>query len=224
MNRISGRVFFLTAFIFFTACSAPSQRVSREDLPAESALLDPTSTPFKPVLPTARIPDREITLDDQDSPSRLYSALTTFIGQQYFAYSQQDLLPFAREILEGLNRQRDASGIAPLKGSPDLDRLAYLRAQDMIARGFLGATDPDSGLPLTRSLLIAAGYEGKIAESIFATTGPLEKVPAAALEQWLSSPEHRSNVLDPEFSGTGVGLMGDETWWKIVVIFVANAQ
>jgi uncharacterized protein YkwD len=133
------------------------------------------------------------------------------------------LVPKALEVLEGLNRERQALGLPLLEAPPVLSDIAFVRAEDMMTRDYLGHEDPADGSTLAWSLAVAAGYGGRLAEALFATTGPLDEAAASALATWLASPENRAVLLDPVFRYAGAGLTGDGTWWKVVLLLAEQA-
>ena len=105
------------------------------------------------------------------------------------------------EMLDRVNAARRSAGLAPLRRSPDLDRAAQEHARDLLTRGYYKHVSPEGSTPLSRAS--AAGYRADlIAENLHERTGPIEVV----VEDWLRSPAHRRNLLDPGASDLGVGL------------------
>lgn len=133
------------------------------------------------------------------------------------------LVAEANEVLLGLNQERQALGL-PLLGAPAaLSGIAFVRAEDMITRNYLGHEDPADGSIPAWSLMVAAGFGGRLAETLFVATGPLDQVAASALATWIASPDHRALLLDPSLRYAGAGLMGDGTWWKLVLLLAEQA-
>lgn len=104
-------------------------------------------------------------------------------------------------MLARVNAARRSAGLAPLKRSPDLDRAAQAHAGDLLTRGYYEHVSPEGSTPLSRAS--AAGYRADlIAENLHQRTGSIE----AVMDDWLRSPDHRRNLLDPGASDLGVGL------------------
>ena len=113
----------------------------------------------------------------------------------------RDLEAVRAEMLARVNAARRSAGLPPLKRSPDLDRAAQEHARDLLARGYYEHLSPEGSTPLSRAS--AAGYTADlIAENLHQLTAPVE----AVLDDWLRSPGHRRNLLDPGARDLGVGL------------------
>jgi uncharacterized protein YkwD len=107
-----------------------------------------------------------------------------------------------------INMQRAANGVGQLTERADLDAAAQSHTDDMIARDYFDHVGP-TGLGLLDRLL-ATGYATLGAllgagENIAAGGGALA-TPNATVASWMSSPEHRANILDPSFTDTGLGV------------------
>lgn len=182
-----------------------------------------TATPFQPLPPTAALADTTSETATTPDPSvTLFQDLTLTLAQHPFPYHRSELEPSATRLLYELNRARATAGRAPLEADAALTDLAFLRARDLVARDYMDHRDPETGTDLAWTLLTSAGFHGRLGENLFAATGPLDSLPQAALQAWLDSPEHRANLLDPAFRRAGVGLMGDGTWWKVVVLLAEH--
>ncbi|HLB65127.1 MAG TPA: CAP domain-containing protein [Anaerolineales bacterium] len=132
------------------------------------------------------------------------------------------LLPTADEILRLANTEREALGLTSLSASATLMNLAFGRSEDMVARSYFAHTDPADGHLVAETILIGGGYAGRLGENLFSYNGPLGDLALDALAAWMSSPEERSLILDPTFSLTGVGVMGDGARWTVTQLFVES--
>jgi len=107
-----------------------------------------------------------------------------------------------------INRERELHGEAPLKENPKLLAAAQGHSEDMIARNYFSHTTP-SGEAFGERIL-ASGYVQRsetymIGENIDCATLYLAS-PAATVTAWMNSPEHRENILNGEFSESGIGV------------------
>ena len=133
----------------------------------------------------------------------LYTLLFGWHQGDYFARetaSLRDLETVRSEMLARVNAARRSAGLAPLRRSPDLDRAAQEHARDLLERGYFEHVSPEGATPMSRAS--AAGYRGLVSENLHRRTGSTE----AVLDDWLRSPGHRRNLLDPGASDLGVGL------------------
>lgn len=109
--------------------------------------------------------------------------------------SDADEIPFnTNKILEFHNIERAARGIAGLSRDPRMDAHAQELANSLAARGVL-----EHSPAIARSLGYAAGGQNLAmkAPSINASQ---------ANYQWMTSPNHRKNLLNPGFTNVGIGI------------------
>jgi uncharacterized protein YkwD len=140
-----------------------------------------------------------------------------------FLYSRESLDPYAREVLEQINLVRLDRGLAALVRDPLLQHIAFLRSEDMVARAYFSHQDPTDGGNPASILLGQAGYRGTLTEVLFASTSPLDRIPAGAAEWWRHDAEHQAVLLRTDLTLAGAGLMSDGTWWKVTVVFAEQA-
>jgi hypothetical protein len=107
----------------------------------------------------------------------------------------------ARQVMEATNADRAQRGLGPLNWDPALARAAQKHADLMVGQKALshqygGEADLD----------IRVGQEGAhfhvVAENLAAAP-----TPEALEEEWMHSPGHRANILDPRLNEIGVGLV-----------------
>jgi hypothetical protein len=112
-----------------------------------------------------------------------------------------DLAGYAQQVLDLVNQERQAAGLAPLTRAPELDQSAQRFAQYMGTAHFFDHKGPD-GTSL-HSRIASAGYHGYTwAENIAAG----QRTPQAVVRDWMNSPEHRSNILHPALQEIGIGV------------------
>jgi uncharacterized protein YkwD len=130
-------------------------------------------------------------------------ALTVALGASLAIRTARadDLAAYAQEVLDLVNQQRQAAGLAPLTRAPELDQSAQRFAQYMGTAHFFDHTGPDGSS--LHSRIAAAGYPGYTwAENIAAG----QRTPQAVVRDWMNSPEHRSNILHPALKEIGIGV------------------
>ena len=134
----------------------------------------------------------------------LYTLLFGWHQGDYFASETaglQDLEAVRAEMLARVNAARRSAGLAPLKRCVDLDLAAQAHARDLLERGYYSHRSPEGSTPSSRAR--AAGYPSdQVAENLHERTGPIELI----VKDWLNSPGHRRNILNPDATELGIGL------------------
>ena len=113
--------------------------------------------------------------------------------------------PEAR-LFARVNEVRSTHHLGRLRANPELARVALAHAQDMARNGYLSHVNAGGQDPLER--VRAAGIEGfkLLAENIAASDVAAERV-SAMVEEWLRSPLHRENLLNPVFNSSGLAVV-----------------
>jgi uncharacterized protein YkwD len=101
-----------------------------------------------------------------------------------------------------MNSARVAAGVPPLADNPLLDRLALEKAEDIATYGYFDHYSPRLGWPIDMELRAGFRAVAMGAENI-AEAGTVQR----ALLNFLASPLHRQNLLDPVFTQTGVAVV-----------------
>jgi uncharacterized protein YkwD len=108
-----------------------------------------------------------------------------------------------------VNKQRAAHGAAPLSDNSALDQAAQHHSADMIAADYFDHASPSGETMLRR--ITTTGYLARVAgyaigENIATATGSLA-TPQAIVADWMNSPGHRANILNPRFRDSGLGIL-----------------
>ncbi|GAA3376166.1 hypothetical protein GCM10020367_46780 [Streptomyces sannanensis] len=108
-----------------------------------------------------------------------------------------------------VNLERARVGCTPVKADPSLAGLAESFSDDMAARGFFAHTDPDGDTPWDRAE--QAGVSGLGGENIARGQGDAR----AVMDAWMTSPSHRANILNCQYTTMGVGVHfgSGGPWW-----------
>src|SRR6266567_7986204 len=113
--------------------------------------------------------------------------------------------PFERRTFELINRARQEQGLSPLSWDPELCRMARAHSEDMAQRRFFSHETPDGLRMNDRARSFGIAHFKLLAENIAINQG-FDDPGALAVEQWLLSPGHRANILDPRFEQSAVGV------------------
>jgi len=106
-----------------------------------------------------------------------------------------------KRMLDLVNQERQAAGLAPLQPDPELTEVARKHSADMFARGYFAHDTPEGLSPFDRMRaanvrFITAGENLALAPTIpVAHTG------------LMNSPGHRANIMRREFGRVGIGVM-----------------
>jgi len=109
------------------------------------------------------------------------------------------------EILDRVNEVRAERHLSGLRNDPELAKVALAHAQDMAKQGYLDHVNKSGRNPLER--VQDAGIDGfrLLAENIGSTSQEGSRV-ALLMDNWLDSPIHRENLLNPAFNTSGIGV------------------
>ena len=108
----------------------------------------------------------------------------------------------ADQVIALINQARERNNLNPLRKSAALTRLAESYAARMITGGFFSHTDPQTNEgPLQRAL-----REGYMYLAVGENLAAGQTSPDAAVEDWMSSEEHRRTILSPQWDEVGVGV------------------
>ncbi len=106
-------------------------------------------------------------------------------------------------MLQLVNTAREDARVEPLTENEKLDRSAKRKACDMAKRDYFEHKDPD-GL-FSWHLFRKAGYNYEFAgENLVQNTS----TPTEDMEMLMDSPEHKENILNPNFKEVGIGKCG----------------
>lgn len=124
-----------------------------------------------------------------------------------------------QQILQTVNAERRARGVAPLREDPQLTTAASSHSRNMERRNFFSHDDPDKGN--LRQRLKAAGVDcTACAENIFSTS-PTRDLARAVVRAWMNSRGHRENLLNRMYTHTGVGV---ETGKEVLITQIFAAR
>ena len=113
-------------------------------------------------------------------------------------------------VFEMTNRARRAKGLPPFIKDAELTQVARAFSDDMLVRRFFDHTTPDG---VSFDERIADRYRHRVrlmGENIWYASGynlgTIHQVAKEIVDDWMSSPGHRENILDPKFTHLGVGV------------------
>ena len=117
-----------------------------------------------------------------------------------------------REVLDLVNAERAKAGLGALSWGATCEGAAKTRAQELVAS--YSHTRPDGTAWSTACPIPASG--GASGENLAAGNAAVS--PQTVVATWMNSPEHRENILNPEFTKLAVGFVFEpsaqyQTYW-----------
>lgn len=132
-------------------------------------------------------------------------------------------LDFARRIFTRINEIRTVNNAPELTWSDAIAARALEQSQRKAVLRFPGHDDPERGNVAERLHTAGIGWS-RCAENLFMEKGWDDPVNYAVVCWWYS-PGHQANLLNPDYTETGIGLaQGDDEAWFVTQIFLTPPQ
>lgn len=116
-----------------------------------------------------------------------------------------------KEVFNLINQQRTNNGLSALKVDSEVQRVARIKAEDMVTNNYFSHTSPTYGSPfdMLKSFKISYRTAG---ENIAANSSN-----SGAVNAWMNSSGHKANILNSGFNYTGIGVVNSSKYGKIFV-------
>jgi uncharacterized protein YkwD len=113
------------------------------------------------------------------------------------------------EIVRLTNEARARYGLLPVTASVELDAAASQHSSEMLNIGYFSHTSPTPGLSTPKDRAGSVGVRAsRVSENLFEADGyPAEELAPIVVDAWLKSPGHRANMLDPNMTHVGLGVV-----------------
>jgi uncharacterized YkwD family protein/spore coat assembly protein SafA len=143
----------------------------------------------------------EIGLDElKKANPQIKNAALIYVGQKITIPEASPLKSLESEVVRLVNVERGKRGLPLLAENWQLSRVARLKSQDMIDKGYFSHISPTYGSPFAMmedfGLRFAAAGEN-IAEG--------QRTPQEVMNAWMNSAGHRANILSAAYTQIGVG-------------------
>ena len=106
------------------------------------------------------------------------------------------------EIFRLVNRERSKSRLSYLEWDDDVARVARNFSRQMARENFFSHADRDGKTVIQRAAKVSWS---KIGENLFMCDG-MDDFTGFSVRGWMRSPTHRQNILDREWTDTGIGV------------------
>ena len=115
------------------------------------------------------------------------------------------------ELLKLINKQRVQNGLSELKFDPELQKVAKIKAQDLVDKNYFSHNSPTYGSPF--DMMKSFGITYKAAGENIAGNPTLD----GAVNAWMNSEGHKANILSNAYNYTGIGVVESQKYGKIMV-------
>jgi len=116
-----------------------------------------------------------------------------------------------KEVFDLINKQRTANGLPSLKVDSEVQRVAKIKAQDMVNSGYFSHNSPTYGSPFEMLQSFKVSYK-TAGENIAGNSSN-----SGAVNAWMNSSGHKANILNSNFNYTGIGVLSSSKYGKIYV-------
>ena len=125
--------------------------------------------------------------------------------------SKTNLTEKEQATLNLINKYRKENGLEELKAISSLEKVAKMKAEDLVNNGYFAHNSETLGTPF--EMLKNNNVNYKIAGENLA--GNIS--PERAVDAWINSASHRANILDANFQYTGIYVIESPIYSEIYV-------
>lgn len=150
------------------------------------------------------------------TPPQQVGALSAALTQPNGSVQSTDK---AGELFDLLNSARLDEGLPVLRRNAELEKVALVRAENLVANGYFDHYAPDGESAFSE--LAARGIRYRLAgENLAQNNYPDARTVQAAFDGLIASPGHRANILETRFTQAGVAAVRSGKLWVYVMVFM----
>ena len=125
--------------------------------------------------------------------------------------NQTSLNSNEQEVFNLINAQRAKNGLPALKIDNELQKVARIKAQDMVDNNYFSHNSPTYGSPfdMLKSFKISYKTAGENIAGNSSNSG--------AVNAWMNSSGHKANILNSNYNYTGIGVVTSPKYGKMYV-------
>ena len=116
-----------------------------------------------------------------------------------------------QEVFNLINKQRANNGLSNLKIDSEVQRVARIKAKDMVDNNYFSHNSPIYGSPFDMLNSFKVSYK-TAGENIAGNSSN-----SAAVTAWMNSLGHKANILNNSYNYTGIGVVNGSKYGKIYV-------
>lgn len=123
----------------------------------------------------------------------------------------ENLTDDARRLISLTNTVREEQGAGKVEYSEELSKVAFDKARDMVTNNYFSHQSPSYGTPF--EMMKAYGLSFTAAAENIAGNQTID----GAFYAWMNSEGHKANLLNGDFTKTGIGVYTSPIYGKIIV-------
>lgn len=116
-----------------------------------------------------------------------------------------------KEVFDLINKQRTNNGLQALKIDNEVQKVARIKAQDMVDNNYFAHESPTYGTPFQMLKSFKISYK-TVGENIAANSSN-----SGAVNAWMNSSGHKANILNSSYNYTGIGVVSSKKYGKMYV-------
>ena len=132
-------------------------------------------------------------------------------NKEALASTDYNLSSDEKEVFDLINKQRSNNGLSALEIDYEVQRVAKIKAQDMVDNNYFAHESPTYGTPFNMLKSFGISYKTS-GENIAGNSSN-----SGAVTAWMNSSGHKANILNPNFKYTGIGVVGSNKYGKVYV-------
>ena len=183
---------------WFTVRWSDGRVTVKQTVPTQQTTPKPTSSKPTPSTPTQQQPKQTTT--HTSAPKTPASPSTQQASTQTQSTSA-GLTSAEQQMLNLINQERAKAGLQPLQADAQLTKLARMKSQDMINKGYFSHNSPTYGSPF--DMMKAYGVSYRTAGENIAGNQSVQ----AAHTALMNSSGHRANILNASYTHVGIGIV-----------------
>jgi len=122
-----------------------------------------------------------------------------------------------KEVFNLINKQRTNNGLKALTMDTGAQKVARIKAQDMVDNNYFAHNSPTYGSPFDMLKSFKVSYK-TAGENIAGNS-----TNSGAVNSWMNSSGHKANILNSSFNYTGIGVVSSKKYGKVYVqIFIGK--
>ncbi len=116
-----------------------------------------------------------------------------------------------KEVFDLINKQRTNNGLQALKIDNEVQKVARIKAQDMVDNNYFAHESPTYGSPFQMLKSFKISYK-TAGENIAANSSN-----SGTVNAWMNSSGHKANILNSSYNYTGIGVVSSKKYGKMYV-------
>ena len=116
-----------------------------------------------------------------------------------------------KAVFDLINKQRTNNGLTALKVDSEVQRVARIKAEDMVKNNYFSHDSPTYGSPFNMLKSFKISYK-TAGENIAGNSSN-----SGAVNAWMNSSGHKANILNSGFNYTGIGVVSSSKYGKVFV-------